>query len=147
MKVLLLIVALSFTSVSMAKKKTEPKKVSAPVSKESQLSKDDVLKELQKEVAHTEKLNKRRIYELLTTASTELNKKYSQEYLVKVLSVFENYNKLDETHYYVEMFVNLYQKRKKDFGAALDKALSPAQKAEFMRKLQIAITEKTEGNG
>jgi len=148
MKTYILILTLAFTHLSYGKSaKGQNEKAVQPVSRESLLNNQQVVAEIQKEMAQTTKLNKRRIYELLTTASKNLEKDFSVAQLTEVLGIFEQYNKLDETHYYVEMFVNLYQKKQKDFEAAINKALSPAQKTEFMRKLKIAVTESKEGNG
>lgn len=147
MKTYILIISLMALQTSFARSPSNNKKETQPVSRESLLNNAQVVSEIQKEMANTNKLNKRRIYELLSTASHNLEKDFSLDQLTEVLRVFEQYNKLDQTHYYVEMFVDLYQKKQKDFEAAIKKALSPAQKTEFMRKLNIAITESKEGNG
>ena len=147
MKTYILLLSLIISQSSFARKPSSKNKDTKPVSRESLLNNKQVVAEIQKEMMQTTKLNKRRIYELLTTASHNLEKDFSINELTDVLKVFEKYNQLDQTHFYVEMFVDLYQKKQKDFNTALKKALSPAQKEEFMRKLKIAITEAKEGNG
>ena len=117
------------------------------VSKESTLTKEQVLSELNAELAKSAKINKRRVYELLETAAKDMEQSYSQDYMLKLLPFFESFNKLDDTHFYVEMFVPVYKQHQKEFKAAIDKVLTPAQKTEFMRKLDIAVTESEEGNG
>lgn len=147
MKTTIIIISILSSFSVYSKNDSDKKKTVVPVSKESQLKINEVLLELDKEVKVKGKVNKRRIYELLSTASKRLEENFSNEELVKVLKFYESYNEIDSTHYFVEMFVDLYQKKKKEFDSAVKDALSPKQKEEFMRKLKIAITESTEGNG
>lgn len=147
MKFILIVFSLILTSSVFAKKKDESQKSKTPVSRESQLKINEVVSELNKELKARDKINKRRIYELLSTAAKRLDEKFSKEELIKVLKFYEQYNELDTTHYFVEMFVDLYEKKKKEFDSAIQDALSPKQKEEFIRKLKIAITESNEGNG
>lgn len=138
MRAILLSLLFLSSLVTLAQSKPTP----AP-----ELNKEQVLGELKKQELKQAGMDKKQAYILLEKAADILKEGYSQEFLLQVLPFYITFNKFDQTHFYVEMFVEIYQKHTKEFSAALDKALPAAQKEEFMRKLKLAMTEAQEGNG
>ncbi len=99
------------------------------------------------ELAKKSAPNMKLVYEELEQVAASLSKNFSANELERVLAFYEKINKIDNKHFYVEMFVGLYKSHKGEFEMALKKALSSEDQKEFMRKLKIAITESEEGNG
>lgn len=91
--------------------------------------------------------NMRLVYEELEQVALQLKKNFRQDELERILGFYKKINQIDKKHFYVEMFVGIYKTHKSEFEVALKKALSSEDQKEFMRKLDIAITESEEGNG
>lgn len=140
---------LSVVTMGRAQSAAQSKKIapSEVAQERSKLTKEQIVAELQTELQKQAALNKKNFYELMEKGAQELQSSYSQDFLLKLLPFYIQFNKLDQTHFFVEMFVEVYKKNTKDFEAAMSKSFSEAQKEEFMRKLKLAITESEEGNG
>lgn len=142
----LLLSALTISPVQSAAQNKNPAPAKASEQR-SKLTKDQIVAELQTELQKQTAIDKKHFYELMEQGAQELEANYSQEFLLKLLPFYIQFNKLDQTHFFVEMFVGVYKKHTKDFEAALNKSFSNAEKEEFMRKLKLAVTESEEGNG
>lgn len=110
-------------------------------------AKVDEVSKIETELAKGEKVDMKYVYIELELIAQSLTKKFDQAELEKVLGLYKKINKIDNKHYYVEMFVSLYKSHKEDFSKSLKKALSEEDQKEFMRKLELAVTESEEGNG
>ncbi len=104
-------------------------------------------KKIEQELSKAQKADMKLVYIELEQAALALKKKFNKAELEQVLKFYTKINKIDDKHFYVEMFVGLYKTHKDEFNTALKSALSVEDQKEFMRKLELAITESEEGNG
>jgi hypothetical protein len=114
---------------------------------DSGASQEEIVKKLYAESDKKDKMNLLSAYETLESAAKILEKNYNEEFLVKVLGFYPNYLKVDNTHYHLEMFADLYKSKKAEFDKAIDKALSKADAEEFRRRMGFCLSEAENGNG